>query len=71
LGTERTLVVVNLADHRSQAMVQLPWGDLRGRTWRLVETLNWECYVRDGDQLTMAWLFVDLEAWRHHFLRFE
>ena len=41
LAGERTLVVVNLADHRSQAMVQLPWDDLRGRTWRLVETLNW------------------------------
>ena len=71
LETERTLVVVNLADHRSQAMVQLPWDDLRGRTWRLVETLNWECYVRDGDELGTAGLFVELDAWRYHFLRFE
>ena len=52
-------------------MVQLSWDDLRGQTWRLVETLNLECYVRDGDELTMAGLFIELEAWRYHFLRFE
>jgi hypothetical protein len=34
LGVERALVVVNLADHRSQAMVQLPWDDLSGRISR-------------------------------------
>jgi glycosidase len=70
-GEERTLVVVNLADHRSQGMILLPWDDLRGRTWRLVETLNWECYVRGGDELGTAGLFVDLDAWGHHFLKFE
>jgi hypothetical protein len=71
LGVERALVVVNLADYRSQAMVQLPWDDLSGRIWRLVETLNWECYVRDGDELGTAGLFVELDAWRYHFLKFE
>ena len=65
------MVVVNLADYRSQAMVQLPWDDLSGRIWRLVETLNWECYVRDGDELGTAGLFVKLDAWRYHFLKFE
>ena len=71
LGGERSLVVVNLADHHSQAMIQLPWEDLRGRSWRLVETLNWECYVRDGDELSAGGLFVELDAWRYHFLKFE
>lgn len=71
LGTERTLVVVNLSDSRSQARVQLPWDGLRDRTWRLVETLNWECYVRDGDELSEQGLFVDLEPWHYHFLKFE
>jgi glycosidase len=71
LGAERTLVVVNLAEQPSQAMVQLPWDDLRGRTWRLVETLAWECYVRDGDELATAGLFVELDPWRYHFLKFE
>jgi hypothetical protein len=67
----RTLIVVNLSAHRSQAMVHLPWDDLRGQTWRLVETLAWECYVRDGEDLANAGLFVDLDAWGFHFLKFE
>lgn len=67
----RTLIVVNLSAHRAQAMVHLPWDDLRGQTWRLVETLAWECYVRDGDDLANAGLFVDLDAWGFHFLKFE
>ena len=71
LGAERTLIVVNLAEHASQAMVRLPWDDLRGRTWRLVETLAWDCYVRDGDDLSEHGLFVALDAWRYHFLKFE
>lgn len=68
---QRTLVVVNLSGHRAQAMVHLPWDDLRGQTWRLVETLAWECYTRDGDDLANAGLFVDLDAWGYHFLKFE
>ncbi|MFY9699280.1 MAG: alpha-amylase family glycosyl hydrolase [Rhodoplanes sp.] len=71
LGAERTLVVVNLSDFRSQARVRLPWDDLRDHTWRLVETLNWECYVRDGDELSEQGLFVELDPWRYHFLKFE
>lgn len=71
LGVERTLVVLNLADHRSQAIVQLPWDDLRGRGWRLLETFNRECYIRDGNELATVGLFVDLDAWRYHFLKFE
>jgi hypothetical protein len=71
LGVERTLVAVNFADHRSQAVVQLPWSDLRGRIWRLSETLDQKCYLRDGDELATAGLFVDLDGWRYHFLRFE
>jgi hypothetical protein len=71
LGDLRTLVVVNLAEHASQAMVRWPWDDLGGRTWRLVEMLNWDCYVRDGDQLGSEGLFVDLAGWGHHFLKFE
>jgi glycosidase len=71
LRGERILVAVNFADHRSQAIVELPWGDLRGRTWRLTETLDQKCSLRDGDELATAGLFVDLDAWRYHFLRFE
>ncbi len=71
LGEQRCLVVTNLTDRRSQAMVRLPWSDIGGRVWRLCETLSWECYVRDGNHLVAEGLFVDLDPWGHHFLRFE
>jgi glycosidase len=70
-GDQRVLIVVNLADHASQGMVRLPWDDLRGRTWRLCEMLGWDCYMRGGEELAEQGLFVDLQAWRWHFLRFE
>ncbi len=71
LGARRALVVVNLANRRSQAMIQLLWNDLRGRIWRLSDTLNGDVFLRDGDQLGESGLFVDLDAWRFHFLEFE
>jgi len=36
-----------------------------------VETINWECYVRDGDDLSEHGLFVELDGWHYHFLKFE
>ncbi|MCX5891132.1 MAG: alpha-amylase family glycosyl hydrolase, partial [Deltaproteobacteria bacterium] len=35
LGEERRLIIVNLAEARSQALVPLPWNDLPDRTWQL------------------------------------
>lgn len=67
----RVLIVVNLSAQRSQGMVQLPWDDLRGRMWRLGDTLNGDSFIRDGTQMRDEGLFVDLDAWRFHFLRLE
>jgi len=68
---QRALIVVNLSAQRSQAMVQLPWNDLGGRAWRLSDTLNGDGFIRDGNQLNDSGMFVELDAWRFHFLRFE
>lgn len=70
-GADRALIVVNLAGHRSQSMIRLPWDDLRGRVWRLADTLNGDVFLREGSQLTDSGLYVDLDAWRFHFLTFE
>jgi hypothetical protein len=69
LGEERRLVIVNLAEIRSQAQVLLPWEDLAGRTWRLTEAFTGEIYKRDGRELGQSGLFVDLEAWQFHFFQ--
>lgn len=68
---ERALIVVNDSARRSQAMIEMAWDDLPGRVWRLHDPLNGDLFLRDGNQLCDAGLFVDLDAWRYHFLRFE
>lgn len=70
-AARRMLIVVNYADRRSQGMVQVPWSDMNGRVWRLSDVLNGEVFLRDGGQLNQSGLFVDLDAWRFHFLEFE
>lgn len=70
-GEERALIVVNYSARRSQAMIRLTWDELRGKVWRLADALNGDGFIRDGDQLRTAGLFVDLDAWRFHFMKFE
>ena len=68
-AADRRLVVVNLSSIRSQARVRLPWPDLAARAWRLTDTLNGDCFDRDGAELAAAGLFVDLKPWSVHWLR--
>jgi len=65
------LVVVNLSEYRSQGRVRLPWNELAGRTWYLTDVLSGDIFERDGGELQSAGLYVDLPAWRFHFLRFQ
>ena len=69
LGEERRLIIVNLSEYRSQALVPLPWEDLAGRTWRLTDAFYGEIYARDGLELRQPGLFVDLEGWGFHFFQ--
>ncbi|GIJ68493.1 alpha-amylase [Virgisporangium ochraceum] len=64
----RHVVAVNLAAHRSQGRVALPWTAVRGRRWRLTDLLDGAVYDRDGDDLASAGLFVDLAPWAAHVL---
>jgi len=68
-GGERYLIVVNLSDRPAQARVQVPWDDLRGRTWQLVDALSGEGFERSGDEMRGVGLFVALAPWFAHFLR--
>jgi hypothetical protein len=49
MGPERHLIVLNFADTPSQALVHLPWDDLRGRAWRLSDSLAEEAFERSAD----------------------
>jgi len=64
----RELVVVNLADAPAQARVRLPWEDLHGRDWELVDRLDGRRFERGGDEVAAEGVYVDLDAWSAHFL---
>jgi glycosidase len=65
---EYNLIVVNYSDSDSQAMIKLPWGALAGREWRMTDLLTGIDYVRNGDELINAGLFVDFHPWGFHFM---
>ena len=57
LNDERYLIAVNFSDTPSQAIIRMPWEDLRGRAWRLSEQLSVESYDRGGDEMAESGLF--------------
>ena len=54
------LVVVNLASHQAQCRVKLTVPGLIGGSWRMLDRLGTEEYVREGDDLVANGLFLDL-----------
>jgi Alpha amylase, catalytic domain len=68
---DRYLIVINLSDSAAQARVQLPWEELKGKTWRLVDALSGESFDRNGDEMCDPGLYVDLKPWNYHFLWFH
>jgi hypothetical protein len=67
---DRHLVVVNLSDAPAQARVRLPWDDLAGHSWQLTDRLGGQQFERTGDELAGHGLYVGLDPWGVHFLRF-
>jgi hypothetical protein len=67
-GDRRHVVVGNLSDAPAQGQIPLPWPDLGGQPWQLVELLAETSYQRDGSELAHPGLFVSLDGWRWHLL---
>ncbi len=65
---EILIVVQNYSDQPGQGTLHLPWEDLPGHQWKLVDLLKGTIYHRDGDGLTRDGLFVDLPEWDFHLL---
>jgi hypothetical protein len=61
---ERYLIVVNFSAGSSQALVRVPWDELRGRTWRLDDRFSGETFERSGNDMRDAGLYVDLGPWK-------
>ncbi len=66
---ERYLIVVNLSDHVSQAHVRIPWGDASEHTWHLSDLLTEAIYERDGREMMLPGLYVELGPWNYHFFQ--
>ncbi len=63
---QRLLVAVNYAPEYGQCYVRLPFGDIRGRAWRLEDRLGTASYDRDGEELQGRGLFLDVPPWHYH-----
>ncbi len=68
-GDDRYLIVVNLSDGDVQARVQVPWSDLRGKTWRLNDALSDASYERNGDEIAGPGLYVELGPWHYNLFQ--
>jgi glycosidase len=66
---DRYLIMVNLSDRTVQALVQIPWGDIRGETWRLSDPFSGATYDRDGDEMLAPGLYVELGPWNFSFFQ--
>lgn len=64
---DRRLIVINLSNSAVQACVQVPWGELRGQTWRLADALSGASYDRVGNDMLSRGLYVELGPWDCHF----
>jgi hypothetical protein len=65
---EHQLVVINLSGSGAQGQVQLPWDELKGRTWQIADVFTGQCYQRNGDDMCNPGLYVDLPPWGFHVL---
>lgn len=59
-------VFVNWSDTRSQCWVPLELGSLHGKEVELRDELSGKVYLRDGLELTVRGLYLDMEPWECH-----
>jgi glycosidase len=60
---ERYLIVVNLSERAAQARIKVSWHGLQGKHCNLTDQLSDGVYERDGDEMSSAGLYVDLQPW--------
>ncbi len=68
VDVRRHVIVVNLSETEAQAQIRLPWPDLPGRRWRLLDPLSGSDFTRDGGQLADPGLYVDMQPGQYYLL---
>jgi hypothetical protein len=61
--------MINFSDSTVQARVKIPWPDLQGQAWRLSEVFSGATYDRDGDEMLVPGLYVELGPWNCSFFQ--
>ena len=70
VADRKYIVVLNLADSRSQGRIIPPWDDLERSDWRLFNLLPKEDFgQRDGKEMSASGLYVDVDAESFQFLQ--
>jgi hypothetical protein len=67
-GEDQMVVVVNYKPYQSQGYLKLPFTNHIGGQWRLQDSLSKSIYKRDGNELRVTGLYLDLEPWAYHVL---
>jgi hypothetical protein len=62
-GEDRSLAVVNFSSGPSQALLRVPWDELRSREWRLDDRLSGQSFERNGNDMRDAGLYVEMGPW--------
>jgi len=71
LGDDQWLVIVNLSAQPAECFVPVDVMALAGRSWRLVDVVNEQQFVREGDELTGRGLYVDLPGYGYHVFELQ
>jgi glycosidase len=65
-GGDRLLMTVNYAPHQSQCYLPLPFPELAGWSVQFKDLMGSATYDRDGKNLLVPGLYLDLPAWGYH-----
>jgi hypothetical protein len=66
--SDRVLIAVNLSDRPVQARVFMNWPEISEGRWLLTDAFSGQRYQRDGNELSLSGLYVELGPWGYHFL---
>lgn len=71
LEETRRLIVINYSPQPAQGRVRLPWEELAGYAWQLVDPFSGDSYLRNGTEMLDPGLYVGLPPWGIHFLHVQ
>ncbi len=64
-------IFANWADYRTQCWVDLAFGNLQGKEVILRDMLSDKVYIRDGVEVMMRGIYLDMEPWEVHAFNCE